>query len=274
MDHFDKICTCVSFIRSKTDFKPKIAAILGSGLGDYAENIEKECEISYSDIPGFPTSTVQGHAGKFIFGYLNDIPVIMMQGRVHYYEGYDIQDVVLPIRVMRMLGAETLVLTNAAGGINQTFKSGDFMLIKDHISSFVPSPLRGENIDELGTRFPDMSSVYDKELRANILSSASEKGITPHEGVYVQTPGPNYETPAEIRMYSLLGADAVGMSTACEAISARHTGMRIAGISCISNMAAGISKVPLSHEEVKDTANRAKVTFEKLLTIAITEAAK
>jgi len=274
MNYFEKIQACVSFIRSKTDFVPKVAAILGSGLGDFADKIDKICEIAYSDIPSFPVSTVQGHAGRFILGYINDIPVIVMQGRVHYYEGYDIQDVVLPIRVMKLLGAETLVLTNAAGGINENFKSGDFMLIRDHISSFVPSPLRGENIDELGTRFPDMSEVYNKELRDRILKTAAEQGIAPHEGVYVQTPGPNYETPSEIKMYALLGADAVGMSTACEAIAARHAGMKIAGISCISNMAAGISKAPLSHEEVKETANRAKTVFEQLLTIAINEAAK
>ncbi len=274
MSYYEKLLSCVSYIRSKCDLIPDIAVVLGSGLGDFVKKIDKVCEIPYCDIPEFPISTVQGHAGCFVLGYYNDIPVIVMQGRVHYYEGYDIQDVVLPIRVMKLLGAETLVLTNAAGGINRSFKQGDFMLIRDHISSFVPSPLRGENIDALGTRFPDMSAVYDKDARRQIMKIAAEENISLHEGVYVQTQGPNYETPSEIKMFELLGADAVGMSTVCEAIAGRHAEMRIIGMSCISNMAAGIAKTPLTHEEVKETANRSKVMFEKLLDIAITESVK
>ncbi len=262
---YEKIKKCCDQIREKTNFKPKLAIVLGSGLGDFVNNIDIKATVNYSEIDGLPTSTVSGHCGRFIFGYLSGMPIVAMQGRVHYYEGYDMADVVLPIRVMRMLGAEILILTNAAGGINKKLSEGAFMLIKGHISSFVPSALRGKNIDELGVRFPDMSEVYDKELCKIILSTAQDLKINITEGVYLQTSGPNFETPEEIKMYSLLGADAVGMSTACEAMAARHMGMRVCGISCVTNMAAGISKSMLSHEEVKQTADRVSSQFNALL---------
>ncbi len=263
--YYKKLNEYVRKIRKKTDFVPQIALVLGSGLGGFAEKIEKAAEIPYGDIQGFPVSTVSGHEGKFIFGSLNGINIVCMQGRVHYYEGYTIEDVVLPIRIMGLLGAKVLFLTNASGGINESFNAGDFMLITDHISSLVQSPLIGENIDELGVRFPDMSCVYDKDLADIIRQCAKDVGVDLKEGVYIQTTGPNYETPAEIRAYKALGADAVGMSTACEAMAANHMGMRICAVSCISNLAAGISKNPLTHEEVKETADRVAPVFKKLL---------
>lgn len=267
----DKLKTALSDIRKKTDFVPKIGLVLGSGLGGLADEMDVVCEIPYSEISGFPVSTVSGHAGKFFFGYIENVPCVVMQGRVHYYEGYDIHDVVLPIRIMGLLGADILFLTNAAGGIRRDFSKGCLMVIEDHISSLVPSPLVGPNIEELGVRFPDMSCVYDKELRSVIKNSARELSIKVEEGIYIQTSGPNYETPAEIRAYALLGADAVGMSTACEAMAARHMGLRICGISCITNMAAGISDAPLSHAEVKETAYRVAKEFASLVKCSISK---
>lgn len=261
----NKLLSTLKYVRKKTDFKPVVSLILGSGLGDFAENIDVVKTIDYSEIKGFPVSTVKGHKGRFVFGYIDDVPVVCMQGRVHYYEGYDMEDVVLPVRLMKLMGAKTLVLTNAAGGINPNFKAGDLMLITDHISSFVPSALRGENIDLLGTRFPDMSNVYDLQLQNIITSVAEEKGIDLKKGVYLQASGPNFETPAEIKMFGTLGADAVGMSTACEAMAAVHAGMEVAGISLITNMAAGIQKNALTHEEVTETANKSSEKFTKLL---------
>ena len=261
----NKLLSSLKYVRKKTNFKPEIALILGSGLGDFANNIDVIKTVDYSEITGFPVSTVKGHKGRFIFGRIFGVPVVCMQGRIHYYEGYEMEDVVLPVRLMRLMGAKTLVLTNAAGGINTDFKAGDLMLITDHISSFVPSPLRGENIDLLGTRFPDMSNVYDKELQNIIVSVAKEQGIDLKQGVYLQTSGPNFETPAEIKMFGNLGASAVGMSTACEAMAAVHSGMRVAGLSLITNMAAGIHKNQLTHEEVTQTANKASEKFTKLL---------
>lgn len=265
MKTYDKIKTALDCIRKKTDFVPKVALVLGSGLGGIADEMEITYELPYGEISGFPVSTVSGHAGKFLFGYIEGVPCVAMQGRVHYYEGYDIHDVVLPIRIMGLLGAKILFLTNAAGGIRRDFSKGCLMMIRDHISSLVPSPLVGPNIDELGVRFPDMSCIYDEALRDIIRSSANELSINIEEGVYIQTSGPNYETPAEIRAYALWGADAVGMSTACEAMAARHMGMRICGISCITNMAAGISDAPLSHAEVKETADRIGKDFAALV---------
>lgn len=263
---YNRLKTYVDMIRETTDFRPRAAVVLGSGLGGYGDKIKVEAQIPYSRLEGFPVSTVAGHKGKFLFGTVEDVPVVLMQGRVHYYEGYDMTDVVLPIRLMGMLGAETLLLTNAAGGISKAFQPGDLMMITDHISSFVPSPLRGENIEELGVRFPDMSQVYDKELSDKLRAAARKTGIPLKEGIYAQLSGPNYETPAEIRMLRTLGADAVGMSTVCEAIAARHMGMRICGISCITNMAAGMQQKPLDHKEVQATADRVKDQFEKLVT--------
>lgn len=266
---YQKLIGCVEAVRERTDFVPRVAIVLGSGLGDYAEQIRVETEVPYGEIPGFPVSTVPGHAGKFIFGYVDDVPVVCMKGRVHYYEGYDISDVVLPIRLMRLLGAEILFLTNAAGGVNTSFHAGDLMLIKDHISVFAPNPLIGANIEELGTRFPDMSTVYDGELQAKIKMAARDNDVFLQEGVYAQLTGPSFESPAEIRMLRALGCDAVGMSTVVEAIAANHCGMKICGISCICNLAAGMSANPLNHEEVQEAADAAAPKFKKLVTEAV-----
>jgi len=265
-DMYGRLEQCLACVREQTDFVPQAALVLGSGLGDYADHIRAEAVIDYHSIKGFPVSTVAGHAGRFVLGWVGDVRIVCMQGRVHYYEGYDMQDVVLSIRLMRMMGADILLLTNAAGGIGQGLSAGDFMLIKDQISSFVPSPLIGANNLKLGERFPDMSEIYSKKLRRIIKKTAAGLDIDLKEGVYIQMQGPNYESPAEIAMCRTLGADAVGMSTACEAIAARHAGFRIAGISCISNMAAGISPVPLSHEEVQKTADEAAPKFQALVT--------
>ena len=255
----------VRAVREVTDFTPEIGIVLGSGLGDFARLVDRKAEVSYDSLPGFPVSTVAGHAGKLIFGYVRSVPVVVMQGRVHYYEGYSMEQVVAPIRLMGLLGAKKLLLTNAAGGVNTSFTPGDLMLITDHISAFVPSPLRGENPQELGPRFPDMSRVYDKEMGRAVLEAGEKLGESLQQGVYLQWQGPNYETPAEIRMFRTLGADAVGMSTVCEAIAARHMGLRVCAISCITNMACGILPQPLSHEEVQQTADRVKDKFQALV---------
>ncbi len=270
----DKLNKCLKQVREKTDFKPLVAIVLGSGLGDYANNIKVETIIDYHDIDGFPVSTVVGHAGQFIFGYVDDVPVVCMKGRVHYYEGYDISDVVLPIRLMGLMGAKILFLTNASGGINTNFGAGDFMMLKDHISCFAPNPLIGPNIDELGTRFPDMSHIYDEDLQNIIKETASENGIDLKEGVYAQLTGPSFESPAEIRMLKTLGADAVGMSTVVEAIAANHMGLKICAISCVCNLAAGISPNPLTHEEVQAAANEAAPKFKELLTKSVIKMGK
>ncbi len=266
---YEKLMNCYKCVREKTDFVPKVAIVLGSGLGNYAKNIEVVSELPYGDIEGFPVSTVPGHAGKFIFGYIGGVPVVCMKGRVHYYEGYPISDVVLPARLMKLMGAEILFLTNAAGGVNTTFHPGDLMLIRDHIACFSPNPLIGPNMDELGLRFPDMSQVYDKSLQDIIRQSAKENGIYIQEGVYAYLTGPSFESPADIRMMRVLGADAVGMSTVPEAITANHMGMKICGISCISNLAAGMTQNPLTHEEVQETADIAAAAFEKLVTESV-----
>ena len=268
-ENYEKLMKCFECVQQKITFKPEIALILGSGLGDYADTMEVVETLDYHDIEGFPVSTVPGHKGRFVFGYAGGVPIVAMQGRVHFYEGYKPQDVVLPIRLMKLMGAKVLFLTNAAGGINRSFNAGDFMLITDQISMSVPSPLIGENIDELGVRFPDMSEVYSRRLRKIIENSAVTAGVPHRRGVYIQTTGPQYETPAEIRAYERLGADAVGMSTAIEAIAARHAGMEICGISCISNLAAGISVNPLTHAEVQETADRVAPLFKKLVTQVI-----
>ena len=266
---YEKLEKCVKAVRGKTDFVPDVALVLGSGLGNYADNIKIETEISYSDIPGFPVSTVPGHAGKFIFGYVGDVKVVCMKGRVHFYEGYDVTDAVLPARLMKMLGAKILFLTNAAGGLGDGFKAGDLMLITDHISIFAPNPLIGPNVDELGPRFADMSEVYDKDLQEVIRKAAASEGIDLKEGVYCQLTGPSFESPAEIRLLGKLGVSAVGMSTVIEAIAANHMGMRICGVSCISNLAAGISVQPLCHEEVQEAADKVAPLFTKLVTESI-----
>ena len=263
---YEKLKKCIKSVREKTNFQPEVALILGSGLGDYAEEIQIEQTIDYTEIEGFPISTVAGHKGRFVFGYVKKVPVVIMQGRVHYYEGYPMSDVVLPTRLMGMLGAKKLILTNAAGGANYDFKPGDFMVITDHIITGVPSPLIGPNLDELGARFPDMSEVYSVRMRDIIKKVAADMGIQIQEGVYVQLTGPAYETPAEVRLCRSWGGDAVGMSTACEAMAARHMGMEVCGISCITNMAAGMSSEQLDHKEVQETADRVAKQFKALVT--------
>ena len=262
---YAKILKCTECIRSYTDFVPQVALVLGSGLGGFAEALDVVCEVDYADIPGFPVSTVPGHAGKFIFGTLGDVRVVCMKGRIHYYEGYQLSDVVLPVRVMRMLGAEILFLTNASGGVNPVLDAGDFMLLTDHIMTFFPNPLVGPNLDQMGTRFPDLSEVYDKDLRAVIKKTAAEQGVPLREGVYAQLTGPCFETPAEVRMLGILGADAVGMSTVVEATAARHCGMRVCGVSCVCNKGAGLSPTPLTHEEVQAAADKAAPLFKTLV---------
>lgn len=257
-------------VKKRVTFKPEAALILGSGLGNFAEKVQIAEILEYRDIEGFPVSTVPGHKGRFIFGYVEDVPMVIMQGRVHYYEGYSMKEVTLPIRLMRLMGAKLLFLTNASGGVNTSYKAGDFMLMSDHISSFIPSPLIGANEEDLGPRFPDMSDVYKKDIREIIKRVAAEENIPLKEGVYIQFTGPAYETPAEIRMARTLGADAVGMSTVCEAIVANHMGMDICGISCITNMASGILPQPLSHKEVQETADRVAPLFERLVKKTLT----
>lgn len=263
---YEKLMTCVESVQKKIDFRPEVALILGSGLGDYADEIAISHTLDYTEIAGFPTSTVEGHKGRFVFGYVKKVPVVIMQGRVHFYEGYPMSDVVLPVRLMGMLGTRKLILTNAAGGINFDYRPGDFMLIKDHITTAVPNPLIGENLGKLGVRFPDMSEVYSARMRDVIKKAAEGLGIELREGVYVQLTGPSYETPAEIRMCRAWGADAVGMSTACEAMAARHMGMEVCGISCITNLAAGMSSGQLDHKEVQETADRVARQFKELIT--------
>lgn len=266
---YDKLMRCYDSVKERLPFVPKVALVLGSGLGDYADHIQVEGAIDYHEIEGFPVSTVPGHKGRFVFAHIEGVPAVLMQGRVHYYEGYAMTDVVLPIRLMKLMGAEILFLTNAAGGVNYDFSAGDFMLIKDQISCLVPSPLIGPNLDELGPRFPDMSQIYDAGLRSLIKECAAQLDIPLREGVYMQFTGPAYESPQEVRLCRILGGDACGMSTACEAIAANHMGMKICGISCISNLACGMTDQPLSHKEVQEAADRMAPMFRALVTRAI-----
>ncbi|MBO4396406.1 MAG: purine-nucleoside phosphorylase [Eubacterium sp.] len=263
----------VQQIRRVTDFVPDIALVLGSGLGALADEVDTEAVVNYNELHRFPVSTVPGHEGRFVFGRLGGVKVVIMQGRVHYYEGYNIQEVVMPIRVMVGLGARVLYLTNASGGINPEFSAGDLMLITDQIAMFVPSPLVGENVDEWGTRFPSMNQIYDENLSRLIEQTASENGIDLKKGVYLQTTGPQYESPAEVQMIRSLGGDAVGMSTAVEAITAVHMGLKVCGVSCITNMAGGTTAQAITHDEVKETADRVADMFKKLITGSIVKIA-
>lgn len=262
---YDDAQYCYEQVRERTDFVPEIALVLGSGLGDFADNIDVQGEISYKDIDGFPVSTAPGHEGKFVYGTLGGKNVICMKGRIHMYEGYSAADAVLPLRVMEKMGAKTIILTNAAGGLNESFEIGDLMLLTDHISFFVDNPLRGANDEETGTRFPDMSTAYDPELNDIIRQSAKNLGIDLQEGVYVQTPGPSYETSAECAMLRQLGADAVGMSTVVESIAANHAGMRVCAISCITNMSYDISGVAPSEEDVIEAGKKSSEEFSGLV---------
>lgn len=259
------------YIKQKIGKTPQIAIILGSGLGALVNEIKESLEIDYNDIPGFPVTTVEGHEGKLVFGKLGDKYILAMKGRFHYYEGYDVSKVVFAVRVFKFMGINNLIVTNAAGGINKDFNPGDLMIIKDHISFFAPSALRGANIDEFGVRFPDMSKAYNPELIQLCKDAASKEGINVREGVYIFAKGPMYETPAEIRAMSILGADAVGMSTVPEVTVANHAGMNILGISCITNMAAGILDEPLSHEGVMEVAKIAEKNFVSLVKRVITD---
>lgn len=268
--YLEKINTAAAAIE-KVCGLADIAVILGSGLGQYVEALENVTSIAYGDIPGFPVSTAPGHAGRWYAGTLHGKKVCMMQGRFHAYEGYDMQEVTMPIRVMKVLGVQTLIVTNAAGGVNTTYAPGDLMLMTDFLNMSGKNPLTGPNLDEFGVRFPDMSKPYSPELRA-IASNAAEKlGIKLQNGIYCWMNGPCYESPAEIRMTRILGADAVGMSTVPETIVARHSGMNVLGISCITNMAAGILDQPLSHQEVMDVGAQTQTTFRALIDSVIAE---
>lgn len=265
MNYTDKIKESVEFITSKIKTKPTIGLILGSGLGSLADRIENPVIIEYKDIPSFPVSTVEGHKGQLVIGELGNKTVVAMQGRFHYYEGYPLKDVTFPIRVMIGIGIKNLIVTNAAGGSNKSFKPGDLMIITDHINFTGQNPLIGENLNDLGPRFVDMTKAYNRDLIRIAKETASKLNMNLKEGVYMWFTGPTYETPAEIRLAITLGADAVGMSTVPEVIVANHEGINVLGISCITNMAAGILDQPLNHEEVIETSIKVKDNFEKLL---------
>jgi purine-nucleoside phosphorylase len=269
MDHFERIMDAVNFIKKNCPLLPQVGVVLGSGLGEFAAQVTEKSVFEYAAIPHFKKVSVAGHAGRLVLGKIGSVPVAVLQGRYHYYEGHDISDVVFPVRVLGKLGIKSLLLTNAAGGINRELKSGDLMVIRDHINLMGINPLRGANDERLGPRFPDMSGVYDPLFQEMIAAALTESGLTAKKGVYLALSGPSYETPAEIRMLAALGADAVGMSTVPEAICARHMGLRVAGISCVTNLAAGISAQPLSHKEVTETAERVKHDFIKLLELVI-----
>lgn len=255
----------INYIKEKIqDFQPEIGIILGSGLGDFADGFESII-IPYNDILGFEKSNVQGHKGQLVFAQINGKKVVMMQGRYHFYEGYSMQTVTFPVKVMKKLGVKTLIITNAAGAVTPEFNPGDLMLITDHINFMGTNPLIGKNDETLGTRFPDMSEVYSKELIQKAETIAQKLNINYQKGVYAATTGPSYETPSEVKMFRMLGANAVGMSTAPEAIVANYCGLKVLGISCLTNYAAGVSETPLNHQEVIDTANRVKESFKNLL---------
>jgi len=266
MFEYNDYVQSANYIKEKMNGKnPKIAIVLGSGLGIISEEIEDKIVINYKDIPNFPVSTVAGHAGELIIGKLAGKEVIAMNGRFHYYEGYDLKEATFPVRVFKLLGIETLILTNAAGGINTSYHAGEFMVINDHLSFFAESVLRGQNLAEFGERFIDMSETYNKELSEKMRAIIEEKAGVAHVGVYAYMKGPTYETPAEIRALRTMGADAVGMSTAPEAVVAHHAGINTVAVSCITNMAAGVLNEKLSHEDVKNTADKVKHTFKQII---------
>ncbi|MRX55528.1 purine-nucleoside phosphorylase [Bacillus sp. HMSC76G11] len=263
--NIQEIKQSAQYMKEKVKDLPEIGLILGSGLGVLADEIENAVKIPYEEIPNFPVSTVEGHAGQLVFGTLKGANVVAMQGRFHFYEGYDMKKVTFPVRVLKEMGVKTIIVTNAAGGVNESFEPGDLMIISDHINNMGTSPLIGPNDSDLGVRFPDMSQAYSRELRTLAKNAASELGIKVQEGVYVGNTGPAYETPAEVRLARVLGGDAVGMSTVPEVIVANHAGMKVLGISCISNMAAGILDQPLSHDEVMETTEKVKANFLNLV---------
>ncbi len=252
-------------IRARWQEEARVALVLGSGLGAFADELEDATALAYDEVPGFARSTVEGHAGRLVLGKTAGTPIVVMQGRFHYYEGYDFEQVTFPVRTLGLLGVKSLVLTNAAGGINNTLAQGTLMLISDHLNLLGVSPLRGANDPRFGARFPDMSEVYDREYQEVAVHEAQELGVELRRGIYGALPGPSYETPAEVRMLRLLGADAVGMSTVPEALVARHMGLRVLGLSCITNMAAGVLDRPIDHAEVMETGERVRATFTGLL---------
>ncbi|SHK05140.1 purine-nucleoside phosphorylase [Clostridium cavendishii DSM 21758] len=271
MELMNKIKEAADFILSKSKYKPQIGLILGSGLGAIADQIEDAEYYSYNELPNFPVSTVEGHAGRLVIGKFQGKEVVAMQGRFHFYEGYNMSQVTFPIRVMKLIGVEKVIVTNAAGAVNTSYKPGDLVLISDHINFSGTNPLIGGNLSDFGTRFPDMSEAYNKELRAKVREIANGLGIDLKDGVYAMFTGPTYETPAEVRMARVMGADAVGMSTVPEVIVANHSGMKVLGISCMTNMAAGILEQPLNHQEVMETSEMVREKFINLMTNVIKE---
>ena len=266
---YGKLSTAAQYIQNVRHFVPKVGMVLGSGLGTFVERVQDVVIIPYGEIPFFHKTSVEGHQGRLILGFIENVPVVILQGRLHAYEGHEMDEIVFSVRTLATLGAETLILTNAAGGINKEFSPGDLVLIKDHINLMGKNPLLGPNIDELGPRFPDMTEAYSPEIRGHFHQVAKENNIVLKEGIYCSVLGPTYETPAEINMISVLGGDMVGMSTVPEAIAANHLGLKVAGISCITNMAAGLSNEKLNHDDIKDEALRVMGKFSDLLTRTI-----
>lgn len=262
---YEKAQEAAQFIRSKFEKEISVALVLGSGLGAFADEVENKVIVPYEEIPHFARSTVEGHAGKLVLGEIEGVSVAVQQGRFHYYEGYDLSEVTFPIRVFGLLGIKNLVLTNAAGSLNSDFPQGSLMLLRDHINLLGANPLRGRNDERFGARFPDMTEVYSRDYQEAVISEAKEMNLELRRGVYCALSGPTYETPAEIRMYREIGADAVGMSTVPEAIIARHQGMKVIGISCITNLAAGMSDEEINHQEVMETGAQVADTFKNLL---------
>ncbi|MBM3293088.1 MAG: purine-nucleoside phosphorylase [Candidatus Aminicenantes bacterium] len=269
MDLYERIAEAAGYIKAADPRTPRVGVVLGSGLGEFAETVADPTAMAFADIPHFKNVGVAGHAARLVLGRVGRATVAVFQGRIHYYEGHDIADVVFPVRVLAGLGGQSLLLTNAAGGLNREYRPGDMMVIRDHINLMGVNPLRGPNDDRLGPRFPDLSAVYDPAFQDVLAAGLAEIGRPAHRGVYLALSGPSYETPAEIRMMAALGADAVGMSTVPEAIAARHMGMRVAGLSCISNLAAGLAARALTHREVLETGEKVKGDFIRLLTLAI-----
>ena len=266
---YEKLSVAAQYVQGVRKFTPKVAMVLGSGLGPFVDRVQGATSISYEDIPYFNETTVEGHSGRLILGHVNDVPLAILQGRLHAYEGYEMDEIVFPVRMLATLGAEILILTNAAGGINQDFTPGDLVLINDHINLMGRNPLVGPNINKLGPRFPDMTQAYHPELRELFHQVARQHDIPLRNGVYCSLLGPTYETPAEIKMLATVGGDMVGMSTVPEAIAANHLGLKVAGVSCITNMAAGISNSKLDHDDIKGEALKVMEEFSNLLSFAI-----
>lgn len=271
MKYMDELKESYKYIKEHTAYEPKVGLILGSGLGEIADEFEQSDFIDYKDIPHFPVSHVEGHKNRLVFGKLFDRQIVAMQGRIHYYEGFPLKDIVFPVRLMKLIGINTLIVTNAAGSVNESFNPGDLMLITDHLNLLGNNPLVGDNLDELGPRFPDMTYAYSPKLQGLARQIAARDNISLKEGVYAASIGPSYETKAEVKMVRTLGADAVGMSTVPEVITANHMGVDVLGISCITNMAAGILDQPLSHAEVIEVTERAKGKFKKLVKNVVKE---